>query len=188
MATDCAQVPANDSYPVVGPPKMRSGVIVWVLLAASACEVLGSNDYFDVNLVTDKSAYISDSTEVIRLRLSNRSERPVHYICRIGFTLEEIEGSRVTNSWAVRFICESLYPGIIPAGEELTFEIPFSSINSRIVRDERMDRGEAWFDPSVDYRLKAEGLYTTKYGSEDQLLPTAQRVSNRFKIQRPPGS
>jgi hypothetical protein len=167
---------------------MRSGLIVWVLLAASACEVFGSGDYFDVELVTDKSAYIADSTEVIRLSLTNRSERPVHYICGIGFSLEELDGSTVTKSWAVRFSCQSLHPGIISAGEELTFEISFSSINSRIARDERMDQGEAWFDSSVDYRLKAEGLYTAKYGSEDQLLPTAQRVSNRFKIERPPGS
>jgi len=154
---------------------------------ATGCEVFGSTDDFDVELLTDKSAYIADSTEVIRLSLTNRpGSRPVYYECTLEIDLEEIDGGIVTKTWWMNGGEQCLRPNWISArGEVHTWNMPFSRISAR--NRNYQDIGEARFDKSVDYQIKVY-LYNNESEDADRLIPLSERVSNRFKIERPPAS
>jgi len=143
---------------------------------AAGCGLLGSGNDFDLALKTDKSAYVADGTETIQLSIVNGTgSRPVYFECDIFIDLEELENGIVTKEWLVRGGQECLVPHSIPGGEVEMFKVPGRHSIMWNLADAR-------FDESVDYQLRAS-LYTEQYG--DHLIPLSERVSNRFRIERP---
>lgn len=82
-------------------------ILIAFVTVCSGCGLLASDEEESsptergVVLLTDKLLYDSESTTEVDLIIINRTDQPLYYICAGTIFLEELDGSRVVNTWQI---------------------------------------------------------------------------------------
>ena len=149
-------------------------IAVCCALVAAGCSLFGDNDP-EIQIRTDQSSYAADPDVTVSLRVENRSEDPIFYICTGQIFLEEISGGQVVARWMIHGFEECLSPEPIDSDEVEVFELSFDN------KSALGNLNDALFDQSVDYRMTVDLFWDVAFnrpvGDED-------RRSNSFKIIR----
>ena len=151
----------------------------FIFLAASflaGCSLFGNDDP-EIEIRTDKKQYTPIPETVISLRVSNKSDSPIFYLCTGQIWLEELDGDRIVNRWMVHGFEECLSPHAIDTSEEEVFDLGF---------DEKSALGNiqgAAFDETVRYRMSVSLFWDQAF---KRALSDRERRSNTFQIMRNP--
>lgn len=137
------------------------------------CSLFDEEKIVNVEIVTDKSSYALDSTTVISVDVTNKSDIPIYYICTCQIYLEELENNQVINSWMVHGFEECLAPVPIEVDETETFEIDIYHLNESGFFD------NASFNETVNYRFKLDLFEDSSF---DKILDNNDRISNTITI------
>lgn len=154
---------------------IRSIALPAVLLLAG-CSLFG-DDNSEIEIRTDTVDYTPIPETVISLRVSNKSDNPIFYICTGQIYLEELDGDRVVNRWMVHGFEECFGPRAIDTSEEEVFDLGF---------DKKSALGNiqgAAFNETVHYRMSVDLFWDAAF---KRALSDQERRSNTFQIVRNP--
>ena len=141
-------------------------------LCASGCSLFGDDDP-EIQIRTDKNTYTSNPDVTVSLKVSNRSDDPVFYICTGQIYLEEISGGQVVGRWMIHGFEECLSPEPIDSDAEEVFELSFDN------KSALGNLNDAVFDQSVDYRMTVDLFWDLAF---NRPVGDENSRSNRFKI------
>ncbi len=150
--------------------------IFLTVFALAGCSLFG-DDKPEIDIRTDTGHYTPIPETVISLRVSNKSDNPIFYICTGQVYLEELDEDRVVNRWMVHGFEECLSPRAIDTSEEEVFDLGF---------DRKSALGNiqgAAFDETVRYRMSVDLFWDPAF---KRALSDEERRSNTFKIIRNP--
>lgn len=150
--------------------------IFLTVFALAGCSLFG-DDKPEIDIRTDTGHYTPIPETVISLRVSNKSDNPIFYICTGQVYLEELDQDRVVNRWMVHGFEECLSPRAIDTSEEEVFDLGF---------DRKSALGNiqgAAFDETARYRMSVDLFWDPAF---KRALSDEERRSNTFKIIRNP--
>lgn len=147
------------------------------IISIFICIFIGCNsneeENLNIDILTNKENYTVDSTDVIKLFVTNKSDVTIYYLCTCQIYLEEMENSQLANTWMVHGFEECLAPVPIEINEADTFEINIFELNDYGPID------SALFNSTVDYRLRLDLYKDIKFA---EMLDGYNTLSNRFTI------
>ena len=147
---------------------------VYCAFFVAGCSLFGDDDP-EIQIRTDQSTYAADPGVTVSLRVENRSEDPIFYICTGQIFLEEISGGQVVGRWMIHGFEECLSPEPIDSDEVEVFELSFDN------KSALGNLNDAVFDQSVDYRMTVDLFWDLAF---NRPVSEEDRRSNGFKIIR----
>jgi len=151
-------------------------LIFLTTLVAAGCSLFGNDDP-EIEIRTDTKLYTPIPETMISLRVSNKSDRPIFYICTGAIFLEELNGDRVVNRWMIHGFEECLSPHPIGAGDKEVFDLGFGQ------KSALGNIQGAAFDETVRYRMSVDLFWDQAF---ERPLSDRERRSNTFQIIRNP--
>ena len=146
-----------------------------LVLGITDCNLFDEEKIGKVEIETSQSRYTLDSTSVITVNVTNKSDITIYYICTCQIYLEELENNQVINSWMVHGFEECLAPVPIEVDETETFKIDIFHLNESGF----IDFDNVSFNETVNYRFKLDLFEDSSF---DEILENDDRISNTFTI------
>ncbi len=146
---------------------------LFILFACSvSCDILSSNNHSNIDIQTDKKKYDLRKDDLIKVTITNKSDRIIHYSTCLSKSLEVVKKNQSEKTLGLP-VCYCLCPAELKPGESMPIHI--SSVSAEAFRVD----DQTSIEP-LTYRIKYSLYYDEAFG--DDPIPTEYSRSNKFTI------
>lgn len=147
-------------------------ILLILFTCCISCNILNSNNHPHIDIQTDKNHYNLNTDDLIKVTITNKSDRVIHYSTCLSKSLEVVKKNQPEKTLGLP-VCYCLCPAELKPGESMPVHI--SSISAEAFQVDDQESKEP-----LTYRIKYSLYYDDAFG--DDPVPTEYSRSNKFTI------